>query len=122
MLKINRALSHYLLAFAVLFASSAAMFHVSEHIVDDSHPINFSSIAHQHAFTDTSGSDFSAEKHSIESLCESCLVLSNLSSHLLNPPAPIFLGDDQRYHLSDERELNRPYVHLYHARAPPPHV
>jgi len=88
---ISKALFHYILAFTVLFASSFAVFHGSEHIAigkidsakasftaDNANHFHYESEHHDH---DEPSSP--TKNHSLELLCEACLILSNLTAYSL---------------------------------------
>jgi hypothetical protein len=84
----SRIFFHYTLVFAVLFASSFAVFHSSEHIaIGKIEPVIASfTEANEDYFHSESGHHddedlgSSVKNHSVESLCESCLLLTNMTA------------------------------------------
>ncbi len=124
---ISRASFHYLLAFTVLFASTFAVFHGSEHIAIEktSFTIASSDIAstdHLHseyAPHNAGESDVPGNDHSVESLCDECLVLSNLIAYGLGHS---FIGDlpaKSKYRLFNLVDSKSQPFNTYLSRAPP---
>ena len=122
----SRAFFHYILAFTVLFASSFAVFHGSEHIAIGKTNVatasftvtssGFHSASEHHELGDP---DSPKTSHSIESLCEACLVLSNL--HLLSS-GYTFLGlslQKSKHRRFNPFHSNKQSFQTYLSRAPP---
>jgi hypothetical protein len=122
----SKALFHYLLTFTVLFASSFAVFHGSEHIAIDKVNASkasftvassgFHSESEDHHVEET---DSPRTNHSIESLCEACLVLSNLTAHGLAYSYLAFSSEKTKHRLFNLVHSKRQAFQTYHSRAPP---
>jgi len=110
----------------MLLASSFAVHHASEHIdLGQSNP-NFSSVGQfhiDHADHDegrtVSELAIPLDAHSIESLCDACLVLSNLSAGSVAGLFFDFLSTKSTYYLSNLVQFKSDTLHSYHSRAPP---
>lgn len=97
---IFRPLCYYLLAISVLFASSFATFHASEHLGLDNPAKHASSnfapyllshndhVHHQHS-SGSQDHEGLATEHAFESLCEACLIVSALTGCV---PSDVFSG------------------------------
>ncbi|WP_156499506.1 hypothetical protein, partial [Oleiphilus sp. HI0061] len=100
MTKPLRALFHYFLALTMLFASSFAMFHASEHLRLDNPAKHVESsfapyllshddhVHHQHSSGSQDHEELATE-HAFESLCEACLIVSSLTGCV---PSDVFSG------------------------------
>ena len=119
-----RAFSHIFLAMTVFFTSSFAVIHGSEHIViekADSHTHLSSSFS----FSDEHHSSHHSESvkrgsgHQLESLCEGCLVLSNLTASASSRLFLGFLPSQANYLLSSQSTQLKSSFLSYLSRAPP---
>ena len=123
----SRALFHYILTFTVLFASSFAVFHGSKHIAigntgsaieslteDDGGSFHSESGHHESAEPDSLGTE-----HSIESLCEACLLLSNLFAYSLGHADSGFSPEKDKHQFFNLVHSEREAFQTYLARAPP---
>ena len=130
MIKPSRIAFHYLLALTMLFASSFAMFHSSEHLTLEK-PRNDAQASfvpylrlhiqheyHHYAHSSEEHAQGGAE-HAIESLCEACLLLSGQTAHISHDVlSNLFSAHFSFTLLSQMAELNHFYLN-YLSRAPP---
>ena len=123
----SRAFFHYILAFTVLFASSFAVFHGSEHIaigktdsvVASLTEGNGNSFHSEYERHESAESDSSGINHSIESLCEACLLLSSLSAYSLGHAYSGFSPQKDKHLFFNLVHSERQAFQTYFARAPP---
>jgi len=123
----SRAFFHYILSLTVLFASSFAVFHGSEHIaigktdsVIASYTAASSDYVHfESEHRDLGEPDSSGKKHSTESLCEACLVLSNLTAYGLDYTYLYVSTENKNRRLSYLVHSKRQPFQTYLSRAPP---
>jgi len=122
----SRAFYHYILAFTVLLASSFAVFHGSEHIAIgkiDSATTSFtlaSSDVHSESEHHAVGEpDSPGQNHSIESLCEACLVLSNLTAYSLGYTYLNASSERSKHRLFNLVHSKKQPFQTYLSRAPP---
>ena len=122
---ISRAFFHYLLACTVLFVSSLAAFHGSEHIGIEKTNSTIASADHllseyhPHSHVEPEAPE---NDHSIESLCDECLVLSNLIAHGLDHSFIGVLPAKTKYRLHNLVDSKSQAFHTYLSRAPPLNV
>jgi len=122
---ISRASFHYLLAFTVLFASSFAVFHGSEHIAIEKTNSIIASLDHiysEHDPHSAGESETPGKNHSIEPLCDECLVLSSLIAPGLDHGFIGVLPAKSKYRLSSLVDSKSQAFHTYLSRAPPRNV
>jgi len=113
----SRAFFHYILSLTVLFASSFAVFHGSEHISfgnTDSVIATYTDVSSGYVHSeselhDIGESDSSEKKHSTESLCDACLVLSNLTAY----------GLGYTYQDVSPEKTNHKFFNLVHSKRQP---
>ena len=123
----SRAFLHHILAFTVLFASSFAAFHGSEHIAigkADSTKVSFTTANSDHFHSESEHHDFEEtgspeKKHSIESLCEVCLILSNLTAYALGYTYLDISPEKTNHRLFNLAHSKRHSFLTYLSRAPP---
>lgn len=121
----SRAFFHYILAFTVLFASSFAVFHGSEHIAIEKTNSIISSVDQLHSENDphnTGKPDAPENDHNLESLCDECLVLSNLLAHGVDHCCIGVLPAKSKYRLPNLVASKSQAFHTYLSRAPPRNV
>jgi len=123
----SKALFHYILSLTVLFASSFAVFHGSEHIAigkTDSVIASYTaaSSGYVHSESEHHGlgePDSSRQKHSTESLCDACLVLSNLTAYSLGYSYLNVSSEKTNHRLFNLVHSKRQPFQTYLSRAPP---
>jgi hypothetical protein len=111
----------------VLFASSFAVFHGAEHIslgkadsvitsliTDNAGSFHSESEHHGVEESNSFGTD-----HSVESLCEACLLLSSLSAYTLSYFYLLFSSKKTKPKLFQVGNFERPAFQTYLSRAPP---
>ena len=122
-----RAFFHYILSLTVLFASSFAVFHGSEHISignTDSVIASYTEVSSDYAHSESEhhniGEPYSpGNKHSTESLCDVCLVLSNLTAYGLGYTYLDVSSDKTNHSLFNLVHSKRQPFQTYLSRAPP---
>jgi hypothetical protein len=123
----SRVFFHYLLAFTVLFASSFAVFHGSEHIsIENTDSAiasltkdHFDSFHAEHSHHDATVHDPAETTHSVESLCEACLVLSNLFACNSGHTDFGFLPNSNKHQCFNLVHVEKQAFQTYLSRAPP---
>jgi len=123
----SRAFFHYILAFTVLFASSFAVFHGKEHIAIgkiDSAAASFTTASSDHFHSESEHHDLgepdsSGKNHSIESLCETCLILSNLTAYSLGYTYLSASAERSKHRLFNLVHSKKQPFQTYLSRAPP---
>ena len=123
----SRAFFHYILSLTVLFASSFAVFHGSEHIAfgkTDSVIASYTEVSSGYAHSEsehhnTGEPDSSEKKHSTESLCDACLVLSNLTAYGLGYTYLDVSSEKTNHRLFNLVHSKRQPFQTYLSRAPP---
>ena len=122
----SRAFFHYILAFTVLLASNFAVFHGSEHIaigkIDAAVSEITASSEHIHSEPEhhaVAEPDSPSNFHSIESLCEACLVLSNLASYSLSHTYLSVSAEKIKHSFFNLVHSKRQAFQTYLSRAPP---
>ena len=122
----SKALFHYLLTFTVLFASSFAVFHGSEHIAIGKADVTAASFAEttsgfysESDYHHVEEPDSPRTNHNIESLCEACLVLSNLMAYGLGDPYLNISPERTKHRLFNLVHSKKQPFQTYLSRAPP---
>ena len=123
----SRAFFHYILAFTVLCASSFAVFHGSEHIAigeTDSAKVSLTKdklgyFESEHQHHDLEEPDSTGTSHSLESLCEACLLVSNLSACGFAYACLRFSPDKDLHRRFKSIYAERQAFQTYLSRAPP---
>lgn len=125
----SKVFFHYILACSVLLASSFSVFHGSEHIAIAKTGSMFSQQDHPHAEHASHASEkpnsrvklpeVPKNNHNVESLCEACLVFSNLLAFSLNYQQHIFLEGKFQYLPSQLSHSKSQSLSAYLSRAPP---
>lgn len=125
----SKILFHYILTLTMLFISSFAAFHGSEHISISTAYLTKASFAetnsgfHSESELHLAGEpDTPRTNHSIETLCESCLALSNLTAYGLNYIDIKILAEKTKHTLFNLGHSKRQFFQTYHSRAPPHNV
>jgi hypothetical protein len=122
----SKFLCHYILTFTMLFISSFAAFHGNEHISIGTADLTKDSFAEtNNGFQSESEHHLAGEpepprtNHNIETLCETCLVLSNLTAYDLNYTDINILPEKTKHRLFNLHHYKRQFFQTYHSRAPP---
>jgi hypothetical protein len=123
----SRAFFHYILSISVLFASSFAVFHGNEHISIGNSNSVIASYTETISYPTHSESEHenieaphsSEEKHSVESLCDVCLVLSNLTAYGLSYSYLAVSSVQSNRKLFSLVHSKRQAFQTYLSRAPP---
>jgi len=123
----SRAFFHYILSFTVLFASSVAVFHGSEHIAigkTDSATAGLTTASTDYFHSesephDLGETDSPGKNHSIESLCEACLILSNLTAYSLGYMSLSASLERSKHRLVNLVHSKKQSFQTYLSRAPP---
>ena len=122
----SKVLFHYILTLTMLFISSFAAFHGSEHISKGTADLTKASVAetssgfHSEPEYHLAGeSDSPRTNHNIETLCEACLVLSNLTAYGLKYNDINILPEKTKHRLFNLVHSKRQFFQTYHSRAPP---
>lgn len=123
----SRAFFHYILAFTVLFASSFAVFHSSEHIPDQKIDPSIASFTktysdHFHSYDEHNNDediDSSGNNHSVESLCKACLLFSNVAAYGLDYTNLSISPEKTKHTLLGVVHSKQQPFQTYLSRAPP---
>ncbi|MFT5718596.1 MAG: hypothetical protein ACI9T7_002803 [Oleiphilaceae bacterium] len=123
----SRAFFHYILSLTVLFASSFAVFHSSEHIAigkTDAVIASVTTASSDHVHAESEHYDLgephsSGKKHNTEPLCEACLVLSNLTAYGQGYSYLDVSSDKTNHRVFNLVHAKRKPFQTYLSRAPP---